>query len=206
MTTHQKRRGFSLIESAIVLAVVGLVIGGIWVAASAVHEKVTTNTLVTDVVLTVERLKKVVGQRDAESIANQDGEGTNITKLLVDAGVAPKGWVFQETEQKLLTQAGAKVSVTVGSVMCACDGSPFEGGLHLNIYGISTKTCTLFVKGLMSSSLGPTFIYDNAFNLLTPVSSLEEISDFCKGYDEPITAVFSFSARPTCEKTALICP
>ncbi len=31
-----KRRGFNLVEAAIVLGVVGLVIGGIWVAASAV--------------------------------------------------------------------------------------------------------------------------------------------------------------------------
>lgn len=33
------RRGFSLIEAAIVLGIVGLVIGGIWVAASAVQTK-----------------------------------------------------------------------------------------------------------------------------------------------------------------------
>lgn len=39
-------RAFSLIESAIVLAVVGLVIGGIWVAASAVNRERTLNRTV----------------------------------------------------------------------------------------------------------------------------------------------------------------
>lgn len=33
-----RRRGFNLIEAAIVLGVVGLVIGGIWIAAAAVNE------------------------------------------------------------------------------------------------------------------------------------------------------------------------
>ena len=36
---HNHKRGFNLIEAAIVLAVVGLVVAGIWVAASAVHAR-----------------------------------------------------------------------------------------------------------------------------------------------------------------------
>ncbi len=36
MTRHKARKGFNLIEAAIVLAVVGAVIGGIWVAAATV--------------------------------------------------------------------------------------------------------------------------------------------------------------------------
>lgn len=36
--TKKSQRGFNLIEAAIVLGIVGLVIGGIWVAASAVQE------------------------------------------------------------------------------------------------------------------------------------------------------------------------
>lgn len=40
MTRHSRKRGFSLIEAAIVLAVVGLVIGGIWVAAAKVNDSI----------------------------------------------------------------------------------------------------------------------------------------------------------------------
>lgn len=43
MTEHRKTRGMSLIETAIVLGVVGLVIGGIWVAASAVSAQMAVN-------------------------------------------------------------------------------------------------------------------------------------------------------------------
>ena len=42
---HNHKRGFNLIEAAIVLAVVGLVIGGIWVAASAVRDNYKANQL-----------------------------------------------------------------------------------------------------------------------------------------------------------------
>ena len=46
--THQaKRKGFSLIEAAIVLGVVGAVLGGIWSAASAIHRKMLVNELST---------------------------------------------------------------------------------------------------------------------------------------------------------------
>lgn len=45
--THKK--GFSLVEAAIVLGVVGLVIGGIWVAASAVQSTYKNNEVATAV-------------------------------------------------------------------------------------------------------------------------------------------------------------
>ena len=41
----KKRRGFNLIEAAIVLAVVGLVVAGVWVAAAAISEKREINNV-----------------------------------------------------------------------------------------------------------------------------------------------------------------
>jgi len=39
LKNRHRKRGFNLVEAAIVLGIVGLVIGGIWVAASSVNEK-----------------------------------------------------------------------------------------------------------------------------------------------------------------------
>ncbi len=39
----RKTRGFTLTEAAIVLGIVGLILGAIWVAAAAVYENMRTN-------------------------------------------------------------------------------------------------------------------------------------------------------------------
>lgn len=44
----ERPRGFNLIEAAIVLGVIGLVIGGIWVAASEVNKRNTANQIARD--------------------------------------------------------------------------------------------------------------------------------------------------------------
>ncbi len=41
----EKCRGFNLVEAAIVLGVIGLIIGGIWIAASQVSENMTASEL-----------------------------------------------------------------------------------------------------------------------------------------------------------------
>lgn len=61
---QSKRRGFSLVESAIVLGVVGLVLGGIWWAASAMRERQKINDLVSGVILGADKLRNLVTPAD----------------------------------------------------------------------------------------------------------------------------------------------
>lgn len=58
VTTTHRRRGFSLIEAAIVLAVVGLVIGGIWAAVSTLREKYAVSQTVSGILSTVEGTRR----------------------------------------------------------------------------------------------------------------------------------------------------
>ena len=50
-------RGFNLIEAAIVLGVIGLVIGGIWIASAAVSDRVAANRTATGLVQAVSALR-----------------------------------------------------------------------------------------------------------------------------------------------------
>ncbi len=88
-------RGFSLIEAAIVLAVVGAVIGTIWWAAAAVSENWKVNKTVEDLLLTVRNIQGFISFRDAEAI--DGGNIVVITSTLRDADVFPKDWVSGNT-------------------------------------------------------------------------------------------------------------
>lgn len=54
------RRGFNLVEAAIVLGVVGLVIGGIWVAASALQKNMTINNLANQISFMADCTRKFI--------------------------------------------------------------------------------------------------------------------------------------------------
>lgn len=54
--SRHKQSGFSLIETAIVLGVVGLVIGGIWIAAATVSREHSANEAFTDISASIGRL------------------------------------------------------------------------------------------------------------------------------------------------------
>ena len=85
----RQRNAFNLIESAIVLGVVGLVIGGIWVGASAIYEGHKINKTVEGVFTIARNVQNLISMRDA----NQMGF-VHITAQMKDSGVFPKDWNF----------------------------------------------------------------------------------------------------------------
>ncbi len=86
---RRARRGFNLIEAAIVLGVVGLVIGGIWYSAAAMYENYRVKKTVEDLQLIVKNIQNLISFRDAEAI----GDGVNISSTLLSAGVFPDDWI-----------------------------------------------------------------------------------------------------------------
>lgn len=78
--------GFSLIEAAIVLGVVGLVIGGIWVAASAVQEGMRLNKAIQALTVISSKATTVFGPADIEALGTQY---YNIESVMIDMGAVP---------------------------------------------------------------------------------------------------------------------
>lgn len=84
-----QKRGFSLIEAAFVLAVVGVVIGSIWYAAAKFYEDYKVSKTVEEIFSTARNIQNLISIRDAEMI----GDGVNITATLLSAGSYPKNWI-----------------------------------------------------------------------------------------------------------------
>lgn len=89
------RRGFSLVESAIVLGVVGLVIGGIWVAAETMYENYKVNKTVEGILFVINNTRTLISYRESEEIGHLPIATTQgITEFLSNAGAFPKDWVY----------------------------------------------------------------------------------------------------------------
>jgi len=80
-------RGFNLIEAAIVLGIVGLVIGGIWVAASAVQSNVRKNDASRALIQIVQNVRAMYTGQPAPASA------TGINSLAIEAKAIPADFV-----------------------------------------------------------------------------------------------------------------
>jgi competence protein ComGC len=83
---RQPRKGFNLVEAAIVLGVVGLVIGGIWATASAVMENHKINTFASAVVNIVHASRQTFTIADYPATTGSDN---NVTTALIKTGAIP---------------------------------------------------------------------------------------------------------------------
>lgn len=149
--TKKNRRGFSLIEAAIVLGVVGLVIGGIWIAASAVRENLKIER--TNEIITLAAKKIVTALKEVRTGTYPDG--TNITTLATSIGAIPPDG-----------------KTPLGVIIVITDTDFNARGFVLNLAGLNSKTCTKVVSrhsslykktGLVRVSFYPAIIHYASF-------------------------------------------
>ena len=86
MTACKKRRGFSLIEAAIVLGVVGLVIGGIWYAATSVLQNQRINNTADGILQIASGARRLFSYSDYPTVS---GTSVFATQTAAAAGIFP---------------------------------------------------------------------------------------------------------------------
>jgi len=82
----RKTRGFTLTEAAIVLGIVGLILGAIWVAAAAVYENMRTNRANEQILKVAQAVRSLYA---SSPTMNVGGENVDVTTALVSAGIFP---------------------------------------------------------------------------------------------------------------------
>ncbi len=85
--TPPRIKGFSLIEVAVILGVVGLVVGGIWVAAAEVRDQMRQRQLVNGLSYYIRYVSENYPLSMASAIGNQD-----IDFILAGSIPLPDGW------------------------------------------------------------------------------------------------------------------
>jgi len=88
---RNRKRAFSLIEAAIVLGIVGLVIGGIWVAAARVNKSLKFSRTQQDILQIVEGVRGLYRHTPLPT------SWTDITSVVINAGLAPSDLVNGST-------------------------------------------------------------------------------------------------------------
>lgn len=162
------QRGFNLIEAAIVLGVVGLVIGGIWVAAASVQDRLKISDISKGVLVTASNIRRLLpaSMHTGSDIWLQDGSHSSAISMRL----FPNDWV-----------KGAQVFAPTGEVtMLVADWGTGPLGI-MQIHGFSTGQCIRIINGVVMadhsiggavSPSGHSFVYTR---------TQQEIKDACSG-------------------------
>lgn len=79
------KRGFTLTEIAIVLGIIGLILGAIWVAAAAVYNNLRTSKAVTATLQTAQAVRALYATSNTTGLT----VATDLTATMVSSGVIP---------------------------------------------------------------------------------------------------------------------
>lgn len=192
MTRQNHKRGFNLIEAAIVLAVVGLVIGGIWVAAANVSEKNKLNRT-TGFVLSL--AQAIDNHALTSRMSSAVGDNTEITELVIQMGLVPQDWLNQSGG--ITTPWGHSVYVFLdNNVGFTDDGGAIS--LQIIIADVPSDICKRTLREVLSKS---TRFSDSSFlwaagtdsHLYSRIAELSQTSNFCAAGNQDI--VFFFHTR-----------
>jgi hypothetical protein len=131
ITGQRNRRGFNLIEAAIVLGVVGIVLGGLWSAATTYNRSFLINEAIRGFVETEANAQQLISIRDSDLIGYKNIEGLT----------APKDWIKGNKvisplgNFEVRTGPNGQFGLVISFPSWACEQTIFklgEWGLKLN--------------------------------------------------------------------------
>jgi type II secretory pathway pseudopilin PulG len=162
MASRNRSHAFSLIEAAIVLGVIGLVIGGIWVAAADLASKRRLNEAAEGMLTSVQNARALL---EPHTYPSTFATGVWVGQMLNAARAYPPGWTAQGNHA--ISPAGVRIEITQGCwTICPMLSFRFYGPGHAT-YGteLDIAECTYLTRRLINI-LGnrDDFLYLQSFN------------------------------------------
>ena len=134
----QKRRGFTLTEIAIVLGIVGIILGAIWAAAAMVYSNNRTKEATTEVLTIIGNWQSIFGNRRVDI-----GDWTDITAATITNKFMPSQMVQSGiTSQGYSPWNGYVVVYSVQS----------WNGIAVQYGGLSQSACSNFANTLATGT------------------------------------------------------
>lgn len=150
--TFDSRRGFSLMEIAIVVALIGVILGGIWYAAAQVGEADKENHAAQEL---QEISQNILGFMQNRSF--NVTSGTSILANMIGGGVIPGEAVVSATTAQ--TPWGGVLDVSAVGV-----GVSPPKSFRVSFYGVSEQACVALILKGTNCSIGsgcPTKVLTN---------------------------------------------
>jgi len=172
---EMQKKGFTLTEIAIVLGIMGLVLGAIWVAAAGVYNNQRINQANTAVMQVLQGVRTLYGQQ-----ASIPGGAADLSQNMVNAGVIPTN----------LIRPGAVAQ----PFMLTPWGQPMYVGTNANgdaITIVLTGMTTALCVGVVSQIFGPS--HDRTLDN----SSVTLAAAPANGAGVALTGVFTATVVPT---------
>lgn len=131
--------GFTLLELAIVLSIIGAIISGIWIYAAQANESIRLEKFTSQTVRTIMNAKRV--------FANATFPDTlaNITDGAVTAGIFPAEMVTSDPDNRVLDAYNNKVTLSY----TAKAGT--SGGIYLTFEKLSQNACVSILTKLIGT-------------------------------------------------------
>ncbi len=141
-TCCKKPRGFTLTEIAIVLGILGIILGAIWTAAATVYANYHVSKAATETLAIVQNFKGLYGNS-----ALTDPNGEDMTAFAMIAGLFPADMVQAgNTIYALGPWSGSQVNVYSGSVWNA---------VTVAFWNIDIPTCNRLADAITTGNTFP---------------------------------------------------
>lgn len=150
LTTKSRKKGFTLTEIAIVLGIIGLILGAIWTAASSVYANQKATKATTEVLSILQGVRTLYASQSVTG----DVDGTSETATYFTAGAFPSD--MGTTAATLVNPWGGTVGVISGTYTTTGDS------IIMEFSKVSNAGCANLISATAGASRDSGVVYANA--------------------------------------------